>query len=251
MSAVALSVRGLSKRFGALVVTDEVSLDFAAGRLHGLIGPNGAGKTTLVNLMSGALKPDAGQVTFDGRDVTALRFSERARLGLARTFQVASILPDFTAKENVALAVQARSGSSFRFLGAARNEAGIHDKAREFLARVGLAARADVLAGALSHGEKRVLEIAAALALEPKALLLDEPFAGLGEEDTAAGVKLIASLKGEHTIVLVEHDVAAVFALADEISVLVGGRVLATGKPEAIRADPNVRAAYFGDEELV
>jgi len=250
VTAATLSLQGLAKSFGALRVTDDVSLEFRAGRLHGLIGPNGAGKTTLIHLMSGVLKPDAGRIWLDGQDITALTLPERARAGVARTFQIASILPEFTALENVALAVQARRGSSFRFFGRVDREADIRASAYAALDRVGLAARAPTLAGALSHGEKRVLEIAAALALAPKILLLDEPFAGLGDEDTMAGIALLRSLKGEHTIVLVEHDVAAVFALADDVTALVGGRVLASGEAAAIRDDTQVRAAYFGDEEF-
>jgi branched-chain amino acid transport system ATP-binding protein len=249
MSAAALEARGLSKSFGALRVADNISLAFAPGRLHGLIGPNGAGKTTLVNLLSGALKPDSGTVALDGRDVTKLSLAGRSRAGLARTFQTAAILPEFTVEENVAFAAQARAGSSFRFFGRVGAEAGLRAKARATLERVGLAERAATLAGALSHGERRVLEIASALALEPRALLLDEPFAGLGEEDTEAGIRLIASLKGELTLVLIEHDVAAVFALADDVSVLAQGRVLASGTPQQVRENAEVRAAYFGEEE--
>ena len=250
MTAAKLSLQGLAKSFGALRVTDEISLEFRPGRLHGLIGPNGAGKTTLIHLMSGVLKPDAGRIMIDDRDVTSLSLSQRARLGVARTFQIASILADFTALENVALAAQARAGSSFRFFGRVDREADIQQRAQAAHDRVGLSARAKTLAGALSHGENRVLEIASALALAPTILLLDEPFAGLGDEDTSAGIDLLRSLKGEHTIVLVEHDVAAVFALADDVTALVGGRVLASGEAAAIRDDGRVRAAYFGEEEF-
>ena len=249
MTAARIEARGLNKSFGALRVTDDVSLVFAPGKLHALIGPNGAGKTTLVNLISGALKPDAGRLLLDDSDVTPLGLAGRARAGLARTFQIASILPEFTVLENVALGVQTRAGSSFRFFGRVASETRLNAEALTLLERVGLADRASVLAGALSHGEKRVLEIAAALALQPRALLLDEPFAGLGEEDTAAGVRLIGSLKGEYTLVLVEHDLGAVFALADAVSVLVQGRVIASGDPATVRADAAVRAAYVGDEE--
>jgi branched-chain amino acid transport system ATP-binding protein len=238
----------LQKRFGALVVTDDVTLDVMPGELHAVIGPNGAGKTTLINQLSGLLASDAGTIMFDGRDITAAPMHARAALGLARSFQITSILPRFSALENVALAVQARSGSSFRFLGRAADEATLNGPAMAALADVGLAERAQVAAGELSHGERRALELAIALAMEPKLLLLDEPMAGTGREETARLVDVLRRLKGRFPVVLVEHDMTAVFALADRISVLIYGRILASGAPAEVRADPRVVAAYLGDE---
>jgi branched-chain amino acid transport system ATP-binding protein len=243
-----LRVTNLQKRFGALAVTDDLTLDVMPGELHAVIGPNGAGKTTLINQMSGLLAPDAGAIIFAGRDITALPMHVRATLGLARSFQVTSILPRFSALENVALAVQARMGSSYRILGQVAAEAGLNAPALAALAEVGLAARAHVIAGELSHGERRALELAIALAMEPKLLLLDEPMAGTGREEGARIVDVLRRLKGRFPIVLVEHDMAAVFALADRISVLIYGRILASGPPAQVRADPRVVAAYLGDE---
>jgi branched-chain amino acid transport system ATP-binding protein len=245
-----LSVEGLTKRFGALVVTDDVSFSLDEGRLVALIGPNGAGKTTLIDQLSGSLQPDAGRILFEGFDISALDMPARAALGLARSFQIAAVLPEFSALENVALAVQARSGSSFRFLGRAAREKVLNAPARAALERVGLLARKDALAGELSHGEKRLLEIAVALALSPRLMLLDEPFAGLASDETRAAVGLVRGLKNEYTMLLVEHDLDAVFALADEIGVLVNGRLIAWGTPDAIRADAGVRLAYLGEEAL-
>jgi branched-chain amino acid transport system ATP-binding protein len=245
-----LSVEGLAKSFGALAVTDDVSFSLDEGHLVALIGPNGAGKTTLIDLLSGALQPDAGWIHFGGVDISALDMPARAELGLARSFQVAAVLPEYSALENVALAVQARSGSSFRFFGSAAREERLNAPARAALGRVGLLARADESAGALSHSEKRALEIAIAIALRPRLMLLDEPFAGLDSEETRAGIDLIRALKSEYTMLLVEHDMDAVFALADEIGVLVNGRLIAWGTPEAIRANEGVRSAYLGEEAL-
>ncbi len=250
MSPPLLSVEGLTKSFGALVVTDDVSFRVDEGRLVALIGPNGAGKTTLIDQLSGALQPDAGRILFEGLDISALDMPAHAGLGLARSFQIAAVLPELSALENVALAVQARSGSSFRFLGRAAQEEALNAPARAALERVGLLARKGALAGELSHGEKRLLEIAVALALEPRLMLLDEPFAGLGSDETRAAVDLVRNLKGEYTMLLVEHDLDAVFALADEIGVLVNGRLIAWGTPDAIRADAGVRSAYLGEEAL-
>jgi len=250
MTVPLLSVEGLCKRFGALQVNDEISFEVRSGELHALIGPNGAGKTTLINQLSGALFSDKGRIGFDGEDITRLEMPERSRRGLARSFQIASLLPQYTALANVALAVQARSESSFRFFGRVAGEDGLNAAAGAALARVGLAARASMRAGALSHGEQRLLEIAVALACAPKLLLLDEPFAGLGPEESKACIDLIRELKRELMILLVEHDMDAVFSLADRVSVLVDGRILATGSPSDIRADERVRAAYLGDEEF-
>jgi branched-chain amino acid transport system ATP-binding protein len=250
MNAPLLVVNALCKRFGALLVNDEITFDVRPGELHALIGPNGAGKTTLINQLSGALLSDSGRIVFDGEDVTRLAMTERSRRGLARSFQVTSLLPQYTALANVALAAQARAGSSFRFFGRVASETALNAAADVALARVGLAARASTRAGALSHGEQRLLEIAVALACSPKLLLLDEPFAGLGPEESEACIELIRELKREFAILLVEHDMDAVFALADSVSVLVDGRILATGSPSDIRADERVRAAYLGDGEF-
>jgi branched-chain amino acid transport system ATP-binding protein len=243
-----LCLKHLRKSFGGLVVTDDVTLDVMPGELHAIIGPNGAGKTTLINLVSGLLAPDAGAILFAERDVTTLAPPARAALGLARSFQITSVVSGFSALENVALAVQARSGSSFRFFKPASDEADLNAPALAALSEVGLAERADVPAAHLSHGEKRALELAMALAMEPKLLLLDEPMAGTGREEGERIVALLRRLKGRFPMVLVEHDMTAVFALADRISVLIYGRVIASGSPEAVRADPQVHAAYLGDE---
>jgi len=251
MAEPLLVIEGLIKRFGGLVATDNLSLDVLPGEVHAIIGPNGAGKTTLIAQLSGELKSDAGRVLFDGQDITDLPAHALSMIGLARSFQVTSIFRDFTALDNVALAVQAHAGSSFRFWSAARKDRVLRDPAREALARVGLGARADVIAGDLSHGEQRQLEIAMAIATGPRMLLLDEPMAGMGGEESARMVDILREFKGSHTILLIEHDMDAVFALADRISVLVYGRCIATGKPDEIRANEEVRQAYLGEEEAV
>jgi branched-chain amino acid transport system ATP-binding protein len=243
-----LRIKNLTKNFGGLRVTDDVTLDVRPGELHAVIGPNGAGKTTLINQISGLLAPDAGRIVFAGEDVTALPVYARATRGLARSFQITSILPRFSVLENVALAVQARRGSSFRFFGRAADEAELNAPALAALKQVGLAERADTPAGELSHGEKRALELAIALAMEPKLLLLDEPMAGTGRDETARLVDVLRGLKGRFPMVLVEHDMTAVFALADRISVLIYGRILASGTPDEVRADPQVITAYLGEE---
>ena len=250
MAEPVLRLDALHKSFGGLAVTADVSLDVRPGELHAVIGPNGAGKTTLIHQVSGTLRPDAGRVVFEGRDVTALSMARRARLGLARSFQITAVLPGFSTRENVALAVQARSGTSFRFLRAAAGERALNDAAEAALAQVGLLDRAAVAAGALSHGEKRQLELAIALAQAPRLLLLDEPLAGTGAEEAERLVALLRTLKGGPAILLVEHDMQAVFALADRITVLALGRVIATGTPDAIRADAAVREAYLGEEAI-
>jgi branched-chain amino acid transport system ATP-binding protein len=249
MAEALLELQGLHKRFGGLAVTDGVSLAVASGSIHAVIGPNGAGKTTLIHQISGTLRPDAGRILFGGRDITGLPVQRRARLGLARSFQITSVVPGFTALENAALAVQARSGSSFRFLRAAASEAALNRDAMAALDQLGLAGRAGVPAGALSHGERRQLELAIALAMRPRLLLLDEPLAGAGPEETERLVGILRGLRGRYTILLVEHDMQAVFALADRISVLAEGRVIATGTAAGIRSDAEVRAAYLGEEE--
>ncbi|HEX8167695.1 MAG TPA: ABC transporter ATP-binding protein [Beijerinckiaceae bacterium] len=248
MAEPLLRLDRLAKSYGALVVTDDVTLDVMPGELHAIIGPNGAGKTTLIHEISGLSQPDRGRILFGGEDITRLAMHERVRRGLARSFQITSILPGFSGLENVALAVQARSGSSFRFFGDAGREAALNEPALGFLDLVGLAGRAHLPAGLLSHGEKRQLELGLALATEPKLLLLDEPLAGTGHEESERVVETLRRLKGRYSIVLVEHDMEAVFALADRITVLVYGRVIATGTPEAVRANAEVRSAYLGEE---
>jgi branched-chain amino acid transport system ATP-binding protein len=250
MTAPLLSLRNLSKSFGGLTVTNDVTLDIEHGEIHAVIGPNGAGKTTLINEISGVLRVDAGQILFDGRDITALPLHRRARLGLARSFQITSIVPAFTALENVALAVQAGAGSSFRFFRPASTETRLNGPAMEALDQVGLASRADTPAGAMSHGEKRQLELAIALATKPRLLLLDEPLAGAGPEETERLVGILRGLKSRYAILLVEHDMQAVFALADRVSVLVYGRVIATGTVAEIRGNAEVRAAYLGEDDV-
>jgi len=243
-----LRIEGLTKRFGGVVASDSVLLDVAKGELHAVIGPNGAGKTTLISQLTGQLMPNSGAIHFAGRDVTRLPSYKRSRLGLARSFQITSLLPDFSACDNVALAAQAHDGHSFYFWGNARKEKHLRDAAQAALKRVGLEARADVPVSELSHGEQRELELAVALATKPQLLLLDEPMAGLGVTESARMVKLLQELRKEVTIVLVEHDMEAVFALADRISVLVYGRVIACAAPAAIRGNAEVREAYLGDE---
>ena len=243
-----LDVRGLTRRFGGLVATDRLELAVARDEVHAVIGPNGAGKTTLIAQLAGSLKPDAGSIVMDGADITGLSAHARVAHGIARSYQVTNVFRRFTALDNAVLAVQACAGSSFRFWRPARAERDLFDEAHALLARVGLQDRAQVAAGALAHGEQRQLEVALALASRPRLLLLDEPMAGMGPDESERMVALIHGLKGSITIVLVEHDMDAVFRLADRISVLVYGRVLATGTPAEIRANPDVRQAYLGAE---
>ncbi len=248
MNKALLEVRGLTKSFGALLASDDVNLEVREGETHAIIGPNGAGKTTLISQLAGNLRPDRGRVRFAGEDITALSAPARARRGFARSFQITSIYPDFTALENVMLAVQAHSGHSFRFWRPARDETALSSPARAILEEVGLSGRCEVPAANLAHGEQRALEIATALATRPRLLLLDEPVAGMGAEETQRMIALLSSLKGGKTLILVEHDMDAVFSLADRISVLVYGRIIATGAPEEIRANLEVRRAYLGEE---
>jgi branched-chain amino acid transport system ATP-binding protein len=242
-----LRLEALRKSFGGLVVTDDVTLEVMPGELHAVIGPNGAGKTTLINQIAGFMTPEAGRILFAGEDITGLPAHLRAARGLARSFQITSILPEFPVLENVALAVQARAGSSFRFTGRAAAEAELNEPALAALAEVGLAERADVAAGHLSHGEKRALELAIALAMQPKLLLLDEPMAGTGREESQRLIAMLRRFKGRFPIILVEHDMTAVFALADRISVLTYGRVVASGAAEEVRRNPEVIAGYLGE----
>ena len=251
MAEPLLRVENLVQRFGGIVATDNLSLDVASGELHAIIGPNGAGKTTLISQLTGQLRPSAGTIRFAGEDITHLPAWRRSQLGLARSFQITSLLPDFTAADNVALAAQARAGHSFRFWGSARKEKPLREAARAALARVGLEHRADVVVSKLSHGEQRELELAVALGTRPQLLLLDEPMAGLGATESARMVKLLAELRREITIILVEHDMSAVFALADRITVLVYGRVIASDVPAAIRVNEEVKRAYLGDQHVV
>jgi branched-chain amino acid transport system ATP-binding protein len=245
-----LVIGGLVKRFGGLAATDGVDLAVGEGELHALIGPNGAGKTTLISQISGTLAPDAGHIRLQGQDITRLTMHERVARGLARSFQVTSLFRGFSVRDNLALAVQARSGSSFRFFAPARNERALFEEADRLAQRVDLQDRLDTQASVLAHGEQRRLEIALALATRPRLLLLDEPLAGLGPEESERMVALIESLRADCSLLLVEHDMDAVFRLAGRISVLVAGKIIATGTPEQIRNHAEVRRAYLGDEAV-
>ena len=247
MGEALLEVRNLAKSFGALRATDGVDLEVHEGETLAIIGPNGAGKTTLISQLAGNLRPDAGRVRFAGEDVTALSAPRRARKGFARSFQITSVFPDFTVLDNVALAVQARSGRT-GFWRPARADASLVDPATQVLEEVGLGPRAQVLAANLSHGEHRQLEVAMALATQPRLLLLDEPMAGMGIDESQRMIGLLSTLKRRQTMILVEHDMDAVFRLADRIAVLVYGRVIATGLPEEIRVNEEVRKAYLGED---
>jgi branched-chain amino acid transport system ATP-binding protein len=251
MAEPLLQVDGLTKRFGGVVASDQIALDVTRGELHAIIGPNGAGKTTLLGQLTGELSPNAGHIRFDGDDITALPAWRRSQLGLARSFQITSLFLDFTALDNVALAVQAHAGHSFRFWRNARRDDELRAPARAALERVALGHRADVLVSSLSHGEHRQLELAMALATGPRMLLLDEPMAGMGPDESSRMVRTLRELKQDLTILLIEHDMEAVFALADRITVLVYGRVIASGTPQAIRANPDVRDAYLGEQQVV
>lgn len=244
-----LQVRDLYKSFGGVAATDHVDLDVREGEVHAVIGPNGAGKTTLIAQLAGELAPDGGRVVLRGRDVTRTPAHVRSRLGLARSFQITSLMLDMTVRDNVALAVQAHAGHSFRFWRPARDEPALVEPAMTALAAVGIDDdRVNRVCRELSHGEHRQIEVAVALATKPSLLLLDEPMAGMGPEEAGRMVEILRGLKGEKTMLLIEHDMDAVFALADRISVLVYGRIIATGTPDEIRDDPAVRRAYLGDE---
>src|SRR5689334_21038794 len=240
MSSALLEVRQLCKNFGALRATDQVDLSVSEGETHAIIGPNGAGKTTLIGQLAGNLRPDSGSIHFSGEDVTRLAAHTRSRRGFSRSFQITSVYRDFTALENVALAVQAHAGHSFRFWKHARSDDALVRPAAQILETIGLKERKDILAAELSHGEQRQLEIAMALASRPRLLLLDEPVAGMGIEESQRMIGFLAGLKGSATMILVEHDMDAVFALADRISVLVYGKIIATGTPAEIRANAEV-----------
>ena len=249
MSAPVLQLKNLNKAYGALQVTKDLSLEVHPGEIHAVIGPNGAGKTTLIGQIAGNVSSDSGKVIFAGRDVTALPVARRAQLGLGRSFQITAILPEFSVLENVALGVQAHQGHSFHFFKPAAEDKGLNRTALNILDKVKLFHRVETRAGDLSHGEKRVLELAIALAGEPKLLLLDEPMAGTGPEETKNLVEVLKSLKASIPMLLVEHDMDAVFQLADRISVLVYGGIIATGTPDDIRNDDRVREAYLGEDE--
>ena len=249
MADALLEIEGLTKHFGGVVASDGITLAIPQGELHAIIGPNGAGKSTLIGQLTGEIAPDSGLVRFEGRDITALPVYRRSALGLARSFQITSLFLDFTTLDNVALAVQAHAGHSFHFWRNARTDAALREPARAVLAQVGLAHRAEELCANLSHGEHRQLEIAMALATRPRMLLLDEPMAGMGPDESARMVQTLKALKAKLTILLIEHDMEAVFALADRITVLVYGRVIASDTPLAIRANEDVRKAYLGAQD--
>ncbi|WP_027922634.1 ABC transporter ATP-binding protein [Pseudomonas sp. URMO17WK12:I12] len=250
MNPPLLEIRNLVKRFGGLVATNGANLSVHKGEVHALIGPNGAGKTTLIHQISGALESDEGTMVFDGVNILGMSMHKRVAAGLARSYQITSIFKKLTVLDNVALAVQARSGSSFRFWRAAISEAAIFNEANEILEQVGLGSKARVIAGSLAHGEQRQLELGITLGTRPKLLLLDEPMAGMGPEDSEKMVELLSALKGQSTVLLIEHDMAAVFRLADRMSALVYGQVIASGIPCEVRANPEVKRAYLGEETV-
>lgn len=247
MAEALLSVRHLVKHFGGVHATDDVSLDVREGEIHALIGPNGAGKTTLIGQLIGEIAPDAGMIIFAGEPIDSLTPPARVKRGLARTFQITQLLREETALANVALAIQVRQGHSFRFFANARKDESLVEPALHILSDAGLVGRAHVEVAELSHGEHKQLELALALATQPKLLLLDEPMAGLGAAESREMTQALQALKGRMTMLLVEHDMEAVFALADRISVLVYGRIVATGTPAEIQANAEVRAAYLGE----
>lgn len=247
MTEPVLEILNLHKSFGALKATDDVSLTLLPGEIHALIGPNGAGKSTLIHQISGSLIPSSGTIRFLGRDMHGMDMAARARAGLGRSFQISSLAPEFSALRNVMLAVQARQASNYRFFWPVSRDRSLIDPAMAVLERVGLAARSRTPAAELSHGERRRLEIAIALALEPKAFLLDEPMAGMGAEGSKSLTSFLSDLRRQAPILLVEHDMDAVFALADRISVLVYGRIIASGTVDEIRNHPEVRRAYLGE----
>jgi branched-chain amino acid transport system ATP-binding protein len=245
-----LRLEAVSKRFGGVVATDRVSLEVAAGEVHALIGPNGAGKTTLVGLISGALATDGGEILFEEKKITGMKQHDRVRSGLARSYQITSIFRKFSVLDNLALAVQARSGSSFSFWRPLEKETALFEEASSILGEIGLHEKKDHVAATLSHGEQRALEVGLALATQPKLVLLDEPMAGMGPEESRRMIELIERIRASVTVLLVEHDMDAVFRLADRISVMVDGRLIATDAPDKIRINPEVRRAYLGDEAL-
>jgi branched-chain amino acid transport system ATP-binding protein len=243
-----LQLRNVAKRFGGVVAVDSLDLEVAAGEVHALIGPNGAGKTTLIGQISGSVSSDSGEIRFLGDNITRLTPHDRVKAGLARSYQITSIFRRFSVLDNLALAVQARSGSSFSFWKPVAEETALFDEARSIAEQVGLSRRLGLLASNLAHGEQRALEVGLALATRPKLVLLDEPMAGMGPEESQRMIALISRMRAQVTVLLVEHDMDAVFRLADRISVMVNGRLIATGSPEKIRMNDEVRKAYLGDE---
>ena len=243
-----LELRAVSKRFGGVVATDDITLDVVRGEVHALIGPNGAGKTTLIGQISGVLATESGRILFNGADITRLPAHARVAAGLARSYQITSIFRRYSVLDNLALAVQARSGSSFRFWRPVTLERALFEEARAIGAEIGLLERSNTVAATLAHGEQRALEVGLALATRPQLVLLDEPMAGMGPQESRAMIELIQRIRSRITVLLVEHDMDAVFRLADRITVLVNGRVVASGAPAAIRTDPAVRQAYLGEE---
>ena len=248
MTPALLQIDGLVKRFGGLTATDHAHLSVQAGEVHALIGPNGAGKTTLIHQISGSLAPDAGHIRFDGADITHRPMHERVLHGLARSYQITNIFKRLSVLDNLAMAVLARSGSGLRFWQAARREQARYDEAAQVAERVGLGSRLHTLAGSLAHGEQRQLEVGLGLATRPRLLLLDEPMAGMGPDESERMVQLLQSVRADVTLLLIEHDMEAVFRLADRLSVLVAGKIIASGSPAEIRANDEVRRAYLGDE---
>jgi branched-chain amino acid transport system ATP-binding protein len=243
-----LATKGLTKRFGGLTAVSDISISVAVGEIHAVIGPNGAGKSTFINLLSGDLRPTGGEITLMGRPVAGLAADQVSRMGVGRSYQKTNVFLDFTAFENCRLAAQSRLSSSMRFFRAARRQETANARARGALDAVGLGHRGEAVASALSHGEQRQLEIAMVLATEPKVLLLDEPLAGMGAEESALMIPLLRRLAADHAVVLVEHDMDAVFRLADQMTVMVNGRMLETGTPERIRASAAVQEAYLGGD---
>ena len=246
MIASLLYVESLTKNFGGLVALDQTSLSVQAGEIHALIGPNGAGKTTLINLLSGDLQVNAGNILFEGNEITGLKSYQISQRGIARSYQKSNIFLMFTAFENCRLAAQSRLPHSMHFFLNPDTCSAVNEVAHAALATAGLSGRIDTIAGALSHGERRQLEVAMTLATVPKLLLLDEPLAGMGADESTRMVELLRKLSANHSILVVEHDVDAIFAMADVLTVMVNGMVLASGSPDSIRSDPKVQSAYFG-----
>jgi len=250
MTAAILEIRELVKNFGAITVNAGINLEVFPGEVHSVIGPNGAGKTTLLAQIAGELLPDSGSIRFAGQEVRSLPVHRRAVMGIARSFQITSIFQRFSVLNNVAMAIRAGNGHSFRFWHRADRDTAVTGSSKSILERVGLVDRADVIAGRLSYGEQRQLEIAMVLAMRPKLLLLDEPTAGMGLEESARMVALLRDIKGQHALLLVEHDMDTVFALSDRITVLVYGQAIASGTPAEIRLNPQVQTAYLGSESV-
>ena len=245
-----LQIRQLTKRYGGLLATDQLSLSLAVGELHAIIGPNGAGKTTLIAQLSGEVAPDRGAIEFDGHDITALLPAQRALRGLARSYQITSVFPEFSVLETVTLAMQAHRGHSFGFWTPMLAQPALVEPAMRAIAQAGLSQRCSSKVSELAHGERRQLELAMVLVAEPKLLLLDEPMAGMSHQESGNVVRTLQGLKGRYTMLLVEHDMDAVFALADRISVMVYGRIIASGTPDDIRNNEEVKIAYLGEEAL-